>query len=282
MRKDRNALGRGLSALIEKKDPAPKFDVIEVDPGRIAPGNSQPRELFDETEIEALAESISKHGVLLPLIVSRTDDGRFNLISGERRLRACRKIGLKRVPVMVRDFTGGMALEVALIENIQRQDLNPVEKAKGFDRLIEEYGYKHDEIAKVMGKSRAFVANSIRLLKLPPVVLEAMVAGSITEGHARAILMVEGDASREVMLERIIEGELSVREAEILAKRVAEGALREPPRTPAAPKVYTDIEKRLSERLGTGVKVTKGKRKGRIVIEFNTEDELHNIIGYFK
>lgn len=282
MRKDRNVLGRGLSALIEKKDPSPKFDVIEVDTGRIEPGESQPRENFDETEIEALAESISKHGVLLPLIVSRAEDGRFNLISGERRLRACRKLGLKRVPVMVRDFTGGTALEIALIENIQRQDLNPVEKAKGFDRLIEEYEFSQEEIARVMGKSRSFVANSLRLLKLSPVIMDAMVDGRITEGHARAILMVEGDSTRAAMLERIIQGELSVREAEALAKRITEGLLRETSRISPSPKIYTEIEKRLSERLGTGVRVTKGKRKGRIVIEFNTEDELHNIIGYFK
>jgi ParB family chromosome partitioning protein len=276
--RQKSALGRGLSSLIEKRDEPGRVEILELDPASIFSGTEQPREYFDEKEIEALCESIDKHGILMPLIVSGNSDGNYTLVTGERRLRAARKLGLKRVPAIQKEFKGGVALEVALIENIQRQNLNPVEKARGFQRLIEDFTYTQEEVGRVLGKSRVYITNSLRLLALPDEIIRGLIEGKISEGHARALLMITDRAAQISLFYRVVSEEMTVRDVENHARGMTEV---KKDKKSSGKKVYHELEKRLAERLSTNVSVTKGKRKGRIVIEFTSEEDLHNILGYF-
>src|SRR6059058_4445929 len=215
----RPALGRGLGALIPGGSPSERKGVINLGIEEIRPDRSQPRRHFDEAHIEELAESIRSRGVLLPLIVRRDDEG-YVLVAGERRWRAAQKAGLRELPVMVREVSGNEAFEIALIENIQREDLNPIEEAEAFKRLIEEHGLTQEELAARVGKDRSTVANALRLLRLPDAIKQAIVAGELSMGHARALLAIadEGDLRRAA--EKVIAEDLSVRAVEALVQRL--------------------------------------------------------------
>ena len=270
-----SGLGRGLAALIPQRSAEP--GPTEVPISRIQPNPLQPRRHMDQAELEALAASIAEHGVLLPVLVTQTLDG-YQLIAGERRVRAAAAAGLERIPAVVRRSDDRERLELALVENLQREDLDPIEAAHGFRRLIDEFGFTHEDIAERVGRARSTVANTMRLLDLAPVVQVAIADGSISEGHGRALggLAVE---HQEHVLGAVVDQGLSVRQSEELVRRLRE------------PKVHTNgstsddiiatrdpdlerIEEELRRSLGTKVSLARSRRGGRIVIEYYSDEEL--------
>jgi ParB family chromosome partitioning protein len=265
--------------------------VFTVPVDSIAPNPRQPRGAFDLEELEDLAASIREHGVLQPLIVTQAgEQGSYNLIAGERRWRAAMLAGLEQVPVIVKEASSRGMLELALVENLQRADLNPLEEATAYRALVDDFGMKQDEVADRVGKSRQAVANSLRLLRLPPAIQEALVAGTITEGHARALLQVP-DAEMQLQLaERIASAGLSVRQVEALARRLAEiaSAEEETPDDEAtegeSDSLYDpirDLEEQFRNALGTKVQLSRSRRGGRLVIYFYSDEELQRIYGTF-
>jgi ParB family chromosome partitioning protein len=270
-RSGERGLGRGLGALI----PRASVGLREIPVEAIRPNPWQPRTHFDEHELAELAESIREHGVLQPVLVSQQHDGTFQLITGERRWRAVQLAGLATVPALVKEATPRASLEMALVENIQRRDLNPLEEAYAFRQLIDEHGLTQEQLGQRIGKSRVAVTNTLRLLHLPEAVREALANGSVTEGHARAILMANGDAQRLRLLERVQADQLSVRETETLAREM--NAPRERAVQPAADPDAQRLEDEFREALGTRVRLEKGPRGGRLVIYFFSDDELQGI-----
>ena len=270
-RSSERGLGRGLGALI----PRATVGLRDIPVDAIRPNPWQPRAHFDEQELDELAESIRAHGVLQPVLVSQQRDGTFQLITGERRWRAVQLAGMPTVPAMVKEATPQASLEMALVENIQRRDLNPLEEAHAFRQLIEEHGLTQEQLGQRIGKSRVAVSNSLRLLHLPEPVREALARTSISEGHARAILMANGEAQQRRLLERVLAGHLSVRETEALARETNAARQR-------ASQVLPDpdverLEDEFRQALGTRVRLVKGRRGGRLVIHFFSEDELQGL-----
>jgi len=248
----------------------------EVPVDAIRPNPWQPRTNFDEHELEELAQSIREHGVLQPVLVSQRSDGTFQLITGERRWRAVQLAGMSTVPAMVKEVTPQASLELALVENIQRRDLNPLEEAHAFRTLLDEHGLTQEQLGQRIGKSRVAITNTLRLLGLPEPVREALASGSLTEGHARAILMANGEPQRLRLLERVLEQHLSVRETEALAREMNARAVREPTEVRADPDVER-LEDAFRQALGTRVRLVKGRRGGRLVITFFSDDELNGL-----
>ena len=285
----RPALGKGLSALIPDAPaaPPPAAGVTELDIDRLAPNDLQPRTHMDEAQLEELAASIRANGIIQPIVVRQTGDG-FRIIAGERRWRAARKAGLARVPVVVKTVDGGDAqrrvLEMALIENIQRADLNPIEEAHAYRRLIDDFQLTQDAVAAAVGKDRATVANTVRLLKLPVEVQNDVTASALTMGHARTLLALADSRTQLELAREIKTRGLSVRETEALVKRILEGGdTRQPsastaPRSAEPPDVHTRAaEDRLKLQLGTRVRIRRRGKGGRIEIEFTSENELIRI-----
>jgi len=272
-RSSEHGLGRGLGALI----PRAAVGLRDIPVDSILPNPLQPRTHFDEQELEDLAQSIREHGLLQPVLVSQRRDGTFQLITGERRWRAAQLAGMPSVPAMVKEATPQASLEMALVENIQRRDLNPLEEAHAFRQLIDEHGLTQGKLGQRIGKSRVAVTNTLRLLQLPEPVREALASGSITEGHARAILMANGETQRLLLLERVLAGHLSVRDTEALAREMNAPSAR----THAAEAVTDPDVERLEDAfrqaLGTRVRLLKGRRGGRLVIHFFSDDELQGI-----
>jgi ParB family transcriptional regulator, chromosome partitioning protein len=273
----RPALGKGLSALIPDA-PAARSSPVEVDIDQLTPNTFQPRLHVDDTRLDDLARSIKSNGVIQPIVV-RQEGQRFHIIAGERRWRAAQRAGLLRVPVVVREVQAGQEqslLEMALIENIQREDLNPIEEALAYRRLTDEFHLKQDQIADAVGKDRASVANVLRLLKLPDEVRADVAAGTLSMGHARALLGLPGEDDQRRMARDVIARGLSVRETESLVKKIADGGVARP--EPAAVKpvdVHTRAaEERLRLALGTRVRIVRHGTRGRIEIDFVSEEEL--------
>ena len=257
-------LGRGLDALLPKTDKAPQ--TLPIDQIRAAPG--QPRKRFEPAAIAELTASIAEKGVLQPLLV-RPLEGGYEIVAGERRYRAAKAAGLDAVPVVVRELDDQAALEIAIVENLQREDLNPVEEARAFQQLL-EFGASQEEVGKAVGKSRSAIANSLRLLALSPAALAALEEGKLTAGHARAIL-AQPEEDRAWALETILGRQLTVRQAESLS-RPAKGGRRD-----VSDGRYRQLEEELARHAGTRVKVTGGKR-GRIELHFHSEDELQRLL----
>jgi ParB family chromosome partitioning protein len=285
----RPALGKGLSALIPDTSfaapaPAPATGVLELDIDRLAPNDYQPRLNIDDARLEELAASIRANGVIQPIVVRKAADG-FRIIAGERRWRAARLAGLTRVPVVVKDVSGDTAqqrvLQMALVENIQRDDLNPIDEAKAYRRLADEFTLTQDAIASAVGKDRATVANTLRLLKLPGDVQDLVAAGELSMGHARALLALPGEQSQRQVAREVRARALSVRETEALVKREIEGGARDakPARgaAPAADVHTRAAEDKLKLQLGTRVRIKRKGKGGRIEIDFTSEDELIRI-----
>jgi ParB family transcriptional regulator, chromosome partitioning protein len=270
-RSGERGLGRGLAALI----PRATVGMREVPVEAIRPNPSQPRTHFDEQELEELAQSIREHGVLQPVLVSQQSDGSFQLITGERRWRAVQLAGMPTVPAMVKEATPQASLEMALVENIQRRDLNPLEEAHAYRQLLDEHGLTQERLAQRIGKSRVSVTNTLRLLHLPDPVREALANGSITEGHARAMLMANGEPQRLRVLMRVLEEHLSVRETEALARELntSRSAVTE---TRPDPDVER-LEDAFRQALGTRVRLLRGRHSGRLVIYFFSDEELQGI-----
>lgn len=270
-------LGKGLSALLSdvvtNDEDALVKEIPIVD---IEPNPWQPRKVFNETNIKELSESIRNHGVIQPIIVQ--ENGlKFTIIAGERRWRAARLADLNKIPAIVRMFSDQETLEIALIENIQRQDLNSIELAQAYQYMVEEFSLTQEEVSGKVGKSRSSVANIMRLLKLSPYVQEKVSDGAISYGHARAILGVDDKKAQQDLADEIIANQLSVRETEKLIQKLSQPK-EEKPEAPAPNPFYREIQEGLQDILGTKVKITKGKKKGKIEIEYYSEDELERII----
>ena len=294
------ALGRGLSALIPDKEKsmdipvaahqevspegAVQGSIVELEVKLIADNRFQPRQAYDEAKLDELAASIKQNGLLQPIVVRKSAKG-YEVVAGERRLRAARKLGLLKIPVVLNDVGDKEAMVLALVENVQREDLNPVEKAETYRRLIDEFDYTQEEVARSIGKDRVTVANLLRLLKLPKEILQGLFEGKIAEGHARAILSVENDNAQMLLYLETIKKGFSVREVEERAKASApsgkKGA-RESKAKPRDPEVKK-LEEELRLALGTKVEVINSRNnKGRVVIEYYSLDDLDRILGVIR
>ncbi len=281
----RPALGRGLSALIPRA-PAPGASGVEtVDIDLIVPNPHQPRLRFDSEALAQLAESIREHGVLQPIVVSQTASEMgpttYQLIAGERRLQASRIAGLTRMPVVIREAVGTEMLEIALVENLQRQDLNPLEEAAAFKRLADEFGATHEQIAKRVGRNRTTVANTIRLLTLEDDIKTSLASGQISEGHARALLGIEDSSVRLDAWRRIVADAMTVRQAEEIARALRAGVVATAPKRAAVKESDPDaraLEADLRGALGMPVTLKKHRRGGSITIRFHSDEELEGIV----
>jgi ParB family chromosome partitioning protein len=271
----KRGLGRGLSALIPTGNQQGPEETTELSVSMIAPNPNQPRTMIDDEGIEALADSVRKVGVLQPIIV-RPHGEEYQIVAGERRWRAAKAAGLEKVPVRVMGATEGEALELALIENLQRQDLNPMEEARGYRRLLTEYQMTQAELADKVSKSRPAVANTLRLLDLPDEVQSMLADDKLSAGHARAVLSVQDEDRRIKLAARIVADGLSVREAENLARLYAAGGAERAPR-PVSPKSFKIVARKLRRLLTTNVRVRKTSNKSKIEIDFSDEEELERI-----
>ena len=272
-------LGKGLGALLgdfqeetAEKSPYQLLPIHKVEPNR-----NQPRQDFDEEELEALAESIRVHGVIQPLTVRELPSGYYQIIAGERRWRASRIAGLREIPAVIVEADDKKTMELALIENLQRQDLNAVEEALGYRSLMADYGLTQEDAANRVGKSRSAVANALRLLNLAPEVLEKVRCGDLSAGHARAVLSLKDEKKQVSAAQKIIALGLSVRQAELLCKNKSKEPKPEPKVTLAVDYIG-ECEKQLSKHLGRGVKIINGKRKGKFELEFYGQDDLQTLL----
>ena len=272
-------LGKGLGALLgdfeeESRENTP-YKLLPIQ--KVEPNRNQPRQDFDEEELQALSESLATHGILQPLTVRELDSGYYQIIAGERRWRAARMAGLTEVPVVIIEADDKKAMELALIENLQRQDLNPVEEALGYQSLMSDFGLTQEETAQRVAKSRPAVANALRLLNLSGEILENVRNGSLSAGHARALLSVKSEKKQLEAMQKIIALGLSVRQAELLCKNMSKEPAPEKPVTFAVDYV-SECEKQLSKYLGRGVKIVNGKRKGRFELEFYGQEDLQVLL----
>lgn len=272
-------LGKGLGALLgdftEETIEKSAYQMLPIH--KIEPNPNQPRHDFDEEELQALADSISVHGIIQPLTVREMANGYYQIIAGERRWRAARLANLNDVPAVIIEADDRKATELALIENLQRQDLNPVEEALGYQTLIEEYGMTQEEAAHQVGKSRPTVTNALRLLGLCPEVLEKLRKGELSAGHARAILTLKSEKKQQEAAQKIISLSLSVRQAETLCKNMTKEPVQEKKEIFAVDYI-AECEKSLSKHLGRGVKIINGKRKGKFELEFYGQEDLQSLL----
>ena len=274
-------LGKGLGALFGEFPPAdqqPQAPDRTLPIQKIEPNPLQPRKDFDPDALQDLAASIALHGLIQPLAVRPGENGFYQIIAGERRRRAARLAGLTEVPVVILDADEQTAAELALIENLQRQDLNPVEEAMGYQRLLDEFGMTQDQTAQRVGKSRPAVANALRLLSLPEDILEMLSDGRLTAGHARAVLTLKEPALQRQAAQKIAALDLSVRQAELLCRSMARNKPEPEPETVLQVDYIAECERSLSRRLGRGVKITNGKRKGHLDLEFYGPDDLQELL----
>ncbi len=280
-----SGLGKGLDALMLENADDDSDAVLQLPLEEIVPNKDQPRKTFDEASLEELAESIKKHGVLQPLLVRPIPQGGYQLVAGERRWRASREAGLKEVPVIIRELSDTETMEIAIIENLQREDLNPIEEAEGLQALVERCGLTQEQVAASVGKSRPAITNSLRLLKLPEKVREMTRKGELSAGHARALLAFEDDDVILDIAQNIVKNNLTVRDIEKLAKvknKSGESSGEVLERVKKRDSFYDGVELSLTEALGRKVKVYNGKGKGTIEIEFYSQidlTELANKLG---
>ena len=276
MAKKMSGLGKGLGALMLENSTQEMLTENELPINEIIPNRDQPRKTFDEAALEELAESIKQHGVLQPLLVRPIPSGGYQLVAGERRWRACRMAGLNKVPVVIKELTDTETMEIAIIENLQREDLNPIEEAEGLQALIDKCGYTQEEVAASVGKSRPAIANSLRLLRLPQEVRDMTKNGEISAGHARALLAFDNDAMMLEAAKNIVSKKMTVRDVERLAKIKETNAPRRR-RTRRRDSFYDEVELSLSESLGRKVKVYTGRGSGTLEIEFYSQEDLKTL-----
>lgn len=282
---ERKGLGKGLGALFEdvnidsteiEGSEANKEDINFIEIDEIAPNDSQPRKTFNKEKLEELARSIKTHGVIQPIVV-RKQGSHYEVVAGERRWRAARIAGLSEVPCIVRELTDEQNMLVAIIENVQREDLNPIEEARGIRAMIEDYELTQDEVAKAVSKSRPYITNALRMLKLPDAVLDMVSAGKLSAGHARAILSAKEEEQTEIAKHVETKG-LSVREAEKLSKKGLNFDRKKPGKHPTKNAAVKQIESELSSVLGTKVNLSQNGNKGKIEIEYYSREELEGLI----
>ena len=275
MAKKASGLGKGLGALMLENNVDDMVSTSTLNINEIIPNKEQPRKTFDQTALEELADSIRQHGVLQPLLVRPLPNGAYQLVAGERRWRASRLAELKEVPVIIKELTDSEAMEIAIIENLQREDLNPIEEAEGLQTLIDKCGFTQEEVATSVGKFRPAITNALRLLKLPEDVREMTKKGEISAGHARALLSFDNQALMQEVAAKIVSDKLTVRDVEKLAKRPKTAETKKAPRRRDS--IYDEVELSLTEALGRKVKVYNGRSKGTLEIEFYSADDLKNI-----
>lgn len=277
----KSGLGRGLGALLGETagEVGSSADVTphELPIDQVVPNPSQPRKEFDESELNELADSIRRNGILQPLVVRKRDET-FQIVAGERRYRAAQRASLKSVPVVVREVSDQEVLLLAMIENLQRSDLNPLEEAKGYRELIDKNGLTQDELGKALSKSRSSIANALRLLELPDEVQSMVYSGQLTAGHARAILSVKGDQNRVALARKVVADGLSVRQTEILGPLFSVKEDESSSRRQAAPQSYKQAARQLRNKLAAKVSVRTVRGRNKIEIEFGDEEELSSLV----
>lgn len=276
-----NRLGRGLSALIpDTKDSIDSKDIVTIDLSKVYPNESQPRKVFDEAKIQVLCESIKNYGVLQPIVVKPDDKGKYMIIAGERRYRASNMAKQKDIPAVIKDIPMKDIMEIALIENLQREDLNCIEEALAYRGLIEHYNVTQEEISEAVGKSRPHITNTLRLLNLGEKIIEMIERGYLTAGHGKALLRVSDIDLQLELANKVVEEELSVRETERLAKKIFENNTDEADNKIKEKDIFiVDVEEKLRNIFGTKVNISKGKKKGKIEIEYYNDDDLNNIVS---
>lgn len=280
----KGGLGKGLDAIFSENDMEDSNTAVAIRIDELEPNRAQPRKSFDDESIAELADSISRHGVLQPLLVRPLIGGGYQIVAGERRWRAARMAGVKEVPAVVRDLSESEVMQLALIENLQREDLNPLEEAGGYQALIEEYGFTQEDVAHTVGRSRPAVANALRLLALPEDLRELVSEGVLSAGHARTLLAFPDEESMRRAAKLAVEQELSVRQLEKLAQSAKEQLeeqeeKREPPKRRIP--YFDEVELALNEHLGRRVAVKGNKKKGTLQIEFYGEDDLAELLKLF-
>ena len=274
----KRGLGKGLEALIPKAEHKEKELVIEMDIESLTPNLFQPRKNFDKEKMEELKGSIKKHGIIQPIVVRKMANG-YEIVVGERRLKAAKEIGLKKIPAIIKTFNNEKSLEIALVENIQREDLNPVEQANAFKRLIDEFNLTQQELAEATGKSRALVANTIRLLKLNPEIQKNISEGKISFGHAKLLLSIEDEEVQRAVCDRIIANDLSVRDTERLIKNIEKAQKKQFKVKNITIERFPEVEGKLRDVLGTKISILYDGKKGKISIEFYSKEDLRRIAG---
>jgi len=274
----KRGLGKGLEALIPKAEHEEKGLVIEMDTENLTPNLFQPRKNFNKEKMEELKESIKKHGIIQPIVVRKMANG-YEIVAGERRLKAAKEIGLKKIPAIIKTFNNEKSLEIALVENIQREDLNPVEQANAFKRLIDEFNLTQQELAEVTGKSRALVTNTIRLLKLNPEIQKNISEGKISFGHAKLLLSIEDEEVQRAVCNRIITNDLSVRDTEQLIKNIKKAQKKQFKVKNITIERFPEVEGKLRDVLGTKVSILYNGKNGKINIDFYSKEDLRRIAG---
>ena len=280
MAKVKGGLGRGLGALMgDAALQNQEAGSVQLPISQVEPGLNQPRKRFDQESLADLADSIREHGIIQPLTVRRLSTGYYQIIAGERRWRAAKEAGLTEVPVVIIEADDRKVMELGLIENLQREDLNPMEEAEGYLVLLTDYGLTQEEVARRMGKSRPAIANALRLTSLPPAVREKLADGTLSAGHGRAILMVEGEQTQIAFADWITDQGLSVRQAEAAAKHFTLEPKVKKEKPAHEHQMYIDqAQQQLASHLGRKVKITAGKKKGRIELEYYNVDDLNNLL----
>ena len=292
--KQKGGLGRGLDALLGGETQVSDTSAVkEVNINEVEPGDQQPRRHFDEEKLDQLAESIKDYGIIDPLIVKR-EGNVYKIIAGERRWRAARKAGLKKVPIIERDSTTREVMEIALIENVQRTDLNPIEEAEAYEKLMKEYDLTQDQIAMKVGKNRATIANMLRLLNFEPEIRELLISGAITQGQARPILALEDSNERILLAQKVVEQDLSARQVEECVKKIETNRKKNEENETKSKDLFDElaeitlksdikaIQNELKSALGTKVKLADKNGKGKIVIEYYSADERERLIDLLK
>ena len=274
----KRGLGKGLEALIPKAEYKEKGFVIEMDVESLTPSLFQPRKNFDKEKMEELKGSIKKHGIIQPIVVRKIANG-YEIVAGERRLKAVKEIGLKKIPAIIKSINNEKSLEIALVENIQREDLNPVEQANAFKRLIDEFKLTQQELAEATGKSRALVTNTIRLLKLNPDIQKNISEGKISFGHAKLLLSIEDEEVQKAVCDRIIANDLSVRDTERLIKNIEKVQKKQFKVKNITIERFPEVEGKLRDILGTKISILYDGKKGNISIEFYSKEDLRRIAG---
>jgi len=274
----KRGLGKGLEALIPKTEHKVEGFVIEIDIKSLTPSLFQPRKNFDREKMEELKGSIKKHGIIQPIVVRKMANG-YETVAGERRLKAAKEIGLKKIPAIIKSINNEKSLEIALVENIQREDLNPVEQANAFKRLIDEFKLTQQELAEATGKSRALVTNTIRLLKLNPDIQKNISEGKISFGHAKLLLSIEDEEVQKAVCDRIISNDLSVRDTERLIKNIEKVQKKQFKVKNITIERFPEVEGKLRDILGTKISILYDGKKGNISIEFYSKEDLRRIAG---
>lgn len=300
-KKAKKSLGKGLGALFQdspdesleardivseiEKIGSPTADgkkVVMLKTVDVEPNKDQPRKHFDPEKLEALSESIRQHGIVQPILVTPTNSGTYKIIAGERRWRASKLAEIKEIPCIIGDFENREAMELALVENLQREDLNPIEEAEGYQQLMDTFSLTQEEVGQRVGKSRSAVANSLRLNNLCKEIKEMVISGQISQGHARALLSIDDNAVQLLIANKIIADNLNVRQTEALVSNYGQEKPEKKPQNPLMQKFYKEVESNLSSKFGTKVKIHEGAKKGKIEIEYYSKEDLERILFELK